>query len=238
VQVSLIVPIYNNRANAEAFCSDFLKAQLEDTNLTLVDNGSIETESLKHLEELAPERITVVSVNPNLGFGGGIQAGLCSAQSEWVAWLPGNMKVLPSGLANYIDFIKTQNTLTFVKAYRSGRPFLDRSKTLLASLAQSLVSRKWLIDTGGTPTAVHKSNPLLLDLLKGPKDYSFESYAVFVAKLRGLTVKRIKVNYGARLFGSSHWQSGLSSELKLMADILIKIPGWREKFVPQEKSDY
>lgn len=235
MKVSLIVPILNNRANAEAFCSDFLRAELRDTSLTLVDNGSNETESLKHLENLAPDKIAVVTLQVNAGFGGGIQAGLVAAQSDWVIWLPGNMKVLPSRLGNFIEFVKTQQSQTFVKANRAGRTFIPRSKTLLASVAQSVVSKTWLCDTGGTPTALHKGNPLLQELLDGPKDYSFESYALFIAKLRRLTVKRVNVIYGDRLYGSSHWQSGLISELRLMADILLSIPRWRAKLVLQEK---
>jgi glycosyltransferase involved in cell wall biosynthesis len=235
VKVSLIVPIFNNRANAEAFCADFLRAQLRDTSLTLVDNGSKETESLKHLENLAPDKIAVVSLKVNAGFGGGIQAGFGFAQSEWVLWLPGNMKVLPSRLESFIEFVKTQQTQTFIKASRSGRPFIPRSKTLLASVAQSVVSRTWLFDTGGTPTALHKSNPLLQELLDGPKDYSFESYALFIAKLKRLTVKRVNVIYGDRLHGSSHWQTGLMSELKLMVHILLSIPSWRAKLVIKDE---
>jgi glycosyltransferase involved in cell wall biosynthesis len=235
VKVSLIVPIFNNRANAEAFCLEFINAQLLDTSLTLVDNGSIESESLKHLENLAPDKITVVSLKVNAGFGGGIQAGLGSAQSEWVIWLPGNMKVLPSRLGKFIEFVKTQQTQTFVKAIRGGRPLIPRSKTLLASIAQSVVARTWLFDTGGTPTAIHKANYLLKELLDGPKDYSFESYALFIAKLNGLQVRRVNVIYGDRLYGTSHWQFGLMSELRLVAEILLSIPRWRAKLLPQEK---
>jgi polyisoprenyl-phosphate glycosyltransferase len=237
VEVSLVVPIFNNRANGEAFCRDFLNANLGNSRLTLVDNGSDETESLRHLADIDPERIRVVTLKVNEGFGGGIQAGLKLADAEWLVWLPGNMKVPPSGLGNFLDHVRSQDINTLVKAYRSGRSFGPRAKTFLASLAQSVVSGTLLFDTGGTPTALHKDNPLLTVLLNGPKDYSFESFVLFIARLKGVKVMRLNVAYGVRLFGSSHWQSGLGSELRLMTSILMKIPGWRARYKPQESVD-
>jgi hypothetical protein len=234
VELSLVVPIFNNLANGEAFCRDFLNANLGNTRLTLVDNGSDKAESLRNLADMSPERIKVITLKVNEGFGGGIQAGLQSADSEWLVWLPGNMKVTPSGLSNYIDYVRSQDTNTLIKAYRSGRSFVPRAKTYLASVAQSVVSGTRLFDTGGTPTALHKDNPLLKVLLNGPKDYSFESFALLMARLAGVKVVRLNVAYGDRLHGSSHWQSGLGSELKLMTSILMKIPRWRASYRPQE----
>jgi len=234
VEVCLVVPIFNNRANGESFCRDFIKTNFVDTRLTLVDNGSDEAESLGHLEKMAPDRIKVVTLKVNEGFGGGIQAGLSLADSDWLVWLPGNMKVPPSGLRDFIDYVRSQDTNTLIKAYRSGRSFGPRAKTFLASVAQSVVSGTRLWDTGGTPTALHKDNPLLNVLLNGPKDYSFESFVLFVARLGGLKVVRINVAYGDRLFGASHWQSGLGSELRLMTNILTKIPRWRANYRLQE----
>ena len=233
MEVSLVVPIFNNRANGEAFCRDFLKANLGNTRLTLVDNGSDETESLRYLADMDPERIRVVTLKVNEGFGGGIQAGLKLADSEWLVWLPGNMKVPPSRLGSFLDYVRSQDINALIKAYRSGRSFGPRAKTFLASLAQSVVSGTLLFDTGGTPTALHKDNPLLTVLLNGPKDYSFESFVLFIARLDGVKVIRMNVAYGVRLFGSSHWQSGLGSELRLMTSILMKIPGWRARHKPQ-----
>jgi glycosyltransferase involved in cell wall biosynthesis len=230
VEVSLVVPILNNRANGLAFCIDFLQANLGSTRLILVDNGSDESERLKNLEDMAPDRIKVVTLKVNEGFGGGIQAGLVSADSEWVAWLPGNMKVKPSGLRDYIDFVRSQDTNTLVKAYRSGRSFGPRAKTFLASAAQSVVSGTLLYDTGGTPTALHKDNSLLSVLLNGPKDYSFECFALFMARLDRVNIVRVHVAYGDRLHGTSHWQYGLGSELRLMSSILLRIPQWRKSY--------
>ncbi len=230
MEVSLIVPIFNNRANGESFCRNFLEANLGDTRLTLVDNGSYEGESLAHLADMAPEIIRVVTLKVNEGFGGGIQAGLKLIDSQWLVWLPGNMKVPPSGLRNFVDYVRSQDSNTLVKGCRSGRSFGPRAKTFLASLAQTVVSGTWLYDTGGTPTAVHKDNPLIPLLINGPKDYSFESFALFIARLGGIKVVRMNVAYGDRLFGTSLWQTGLGSELRLMASILTKIPHWRASY--------
>lgn len=227
MQIYLIVPVLNNRANAEALCQDFLSAKLKETSLVIVDNGSDIKESLRELSGLAPGLISVISLKENAGFGGGIQAGLGAVDSGWVAWLPGNMKVRPSQLNDFHKCVNTQEILTIVKGKRSGRSLVPYMKTFLASIAQSLVSRTWLFDTGGTPTAVHTSNPIIEDLLQGPEDYTFESFTIFVARLRGMKVVRVKVPYGERLYGASYWQSGLVSELRLLSQILTNVPKWR-----------
>lgn len=228
VLISLVVPVYNDYQTAEIFCLEFIKSGMSQTELIIVDNGSDDPALLAKLSELSRDQIRIVRLESNLGFGGGIQAGIKASGSDWVVWLPGNMKVDPSDLGPFLDQLVLHNQQALVKALRTGRSILATSKTALATFVQSVVSLSWMQDTGGTPTAMHRTNRIigLLDL--GPKDYTFESYVVFLANKLGVPLIRIRVPYGERNFGRSHWQSGTRSEIKLMFAILSGFPAWKK----------
>ena len=98
MSITLIVPIYNDLRCVEALCQDFLEIRQGEIDLLIVDNGSDDASALTQLTSINPNRIRVLRLEANLGFGGGIQEGLRAAQTDWVVWMPGNMKVRPSRL--------------------------------------------------------------------------------------------------------------------------------------------
>lgn len=160
VSISMVVPIYNDLQTAKAFCHEFVKAGLEQTELIIVDNGSENSIAISELSHDDEGKVRVVRLASNAGFGGGIQAGISASKSEWVVWLPGNMKVDPSELGPFMDQLGVRNQGAVVKAIRTGRAILPRIKTSIATLAQSFFSLSRMQDTGGTPTAIHRSNVL------------------------------------------------------------------------------
>lgn len=228
MSIALIVPVYNDLLNAEALCQDFLEITDEGVELLIVDNGSDNPTALNQLKLISPKRIHILRLETNVGFGGGIQEGLKAAQTDWVAWMPGNMKVKPSRLKSFITLLNDSNKLALIKARRNGRRPIARMKTALASLAQSVRTLTPMPDTGGTPTALNRNSRLYKLAFLGPKDYTFESYILFLANRLKVQVIRVPVNYGERLFGNSHWQAGLQSEIVLMGKIFLGIPGWKK----------
>jgi hypothetical protein len=83
---------------------------------------------------------------------------------------------------------------------------------------QSLLSGYNLIDTGGTPTYCHSK--FIKDIIDAPTDVTFETFALLIAKKKKLKINRPNIPYGERVFGNSHWQIGLISEVKLMLRLL------------------
>jgi hypothetical protein len=202
----------------------------------IIDNGSnYQNEALaKRIQEL--ENVSVVRIETNRGFGGAIQEATKVTKADWLVWMPGNMKVLTSEMSDFLSLLSSCPSSNFVKAKRIRRPILDRVKTMLASVAQTIVAGKIMVDTGGTPCAVHRSNPLWWEILSAPTDYRFDSYMLFAARHLGLQVERPKVLYHERLVGTSHWQSGFSAELHLMQSLIVSIIRWRIEKSPQRKA--
>ena len=212
---TVVIPIYNDAVALEKLLNEIELTNLKNGSFIIVDNGSSDQIMLggKFRDN---SKFKFVRTENNLGFGGGIKYGLKFANTEWVGWMPGNLKVHPKEL-NKIDAIIQLNQYEFIKGARVGRDFKSRIKTSIAGVIQSLVLRKNMLDTGGTPTFITRNYIKHLEL--SPNDYVFESFVLFTAHKYKLRKVRPKIIYGNRIYGSSHWQRGLKSEIKLMINI-------------------
>jgi hypothetical protein len=102
----------------------------------------------------------------------------------------------------------------FIKSKREGRSILAKVKTSLSSLLISLVARRKLTDIGGTPTIIQKK--YTEKILETPNDYVFELATYLILLELKCEEIRIPNPYLSRIFGKTHWQNGLQSELQLL----------------------
>jgi hypothetical protein len=137
--------------------------------------------------------------------------------------MPGNLKVDPGEVAVMISKIVLDPNLV-VKASRSGRKLSPRFKTFFAGAIQSLLLKTNMLDSGGTPTFC--SRKFIVDLRNPPNDYVFESFILYKARKAKMKIVRPKVIYGTRVFGQSHWQRGLRSEILLLKRIFEESKTW------------
>ena len=213
--LSIVIPFYNEPDNSKELFQILQKVRIENTSWILVDNGSSDKITLRNLPIL--ENVTIVRLESNFGFGGGIKEGLKVAESDWVAWMPGNLKVHPLAPRIMLDRLllsKNFQSEAFIKARREGRSIGARLKTSLSSLPISLLARKKLADIGGTPTIIQRK--YLDKILKTPNDYVFELATYLILLELKCEEIRIPNPYLSRIFGKTHWQNGLQSELQLL----------------------
>jgi glycosyltransferase involved in cell wall biosynthesis len=233
----IVVPVFNDWGNADLIVENFIQCNLQNVMMLIIDNGSSTSNQAMLDKSSRFDNLKVVRIEENVGFGGGVQEAIKHTKSDWLVWIPGNMKVIPSEMSRFLGVVKNSNPATFVKAQRASRPIIDTIKSKIASLLQSLVAGMLMSDTGGTPSAVHVSSPLIAVIERAPKDYLFDSYVLFYAKKMGIRVERPPVPYHKRLIGVSHWQSGFKAELKLMMRLVFSILQWRNQHALQSKGD-
>ena len=219
---TLIVPMYNEAENLKVLAPRLNEIMEHGVELVIVDNGSID-DTAGVASALLPGARIVRAARPNKGLGAGVKAGLAVVDTSTVGWLPGNGKVDPMDVLNLFAISATSGVV--VKALRDGRPFDARIKTALAGLAQTVVLGQWVRDTGGTPTVIPAQ--LIASMLEGPDDYGFETFTLVVAKRERVQVRRVRVRFGNRSHGASHWQRGIGSELGLLKNLLIHARRWR-----------
>ena len=96
--VSLVIPCYNESGNAEVLVSRAIEATkaAEQLDIIFVDNGSND-DTYKKLEALiaGKERLKLVQVEKNVGYGHGIKHGLKFSTGEVVGWTHADMQTDP-----------------------------------------------------------------------------------------------------------------------------------------------
>ena len=224
----IVVPFYNDFENFK----EFIK-RIRDINEPLpvflvIDNGSDSDEIKNYYMELEnKENLNweFEKFENNKGFGGAIKASTKLFMEDYISWMPVNMKVDP---LDCFEMIKS-NDLKYsklIKAKRVERPIIDKLKTLIFSLIMSLYFKKLLLDNGGTPNILNKK---ILDILDfAPNDFSFDFFIFYFFKYKNFEIFRPKVPYKKRVYGKSHWQNGVRSELRLTKEILLQKTIWKK----------
>ena len=221
--LTIVIPVFNDFESLQVLLERIEKIEDTKFNFLIVDNGSTDPNLIDRITE-GGHNWSAVRTPQNLGFGGGILFGIHECKTPWVGWMPGNLKIDPSDLVNFLIKVSFQPNL-FIKALRVGRKPSARLKSYVSGLVQSLLLREKMMDTGGTPTICEKR--FVTALNNPPMDYVFESYVYFAAIRAELYIQRPKIHYGARLFGNSHWQNGLRAEVSLMRKIVSDARSWR-----------
>jgi glycosyltransferase involved in cell wall biosynthesis len=221
--ITIIVPIYNEVKSLPILLSLIDQTNSQNIHFLIVDNGSTDLDVPKLLLRHS-DKWTAIRTDKNLGFGGGILFGVKSVKSGVVGWMPGNLKIDPQDVVNLLrNFQLGEGEI--LKAKRIGRSFLQQVKTFIAGLLQSVILKKQMFDSGGTPTICRKK--FIIELRNPPLDYVFESFVLYQARKLKLKVIRPKIYYGKRLHGQSHWQRGIRSEILLMKRIWMAARGWK-----------
>jgi hypothetical protein len=225
-KIGIGILFYDELENAKQIYSDIIESEFKGIDFYFVDNGSKNFEFREWLSGINYENIKVLTIAENIGFGGGAKFILQSVPNEIRGYMPGNYKVKPVSLIQLAPRLANLTNFEVLKALRSERSTIESLKTFVVGVLASAHFRMNLMDSGGTPTLV--SGRLVDKFLKGPDDYSFEAFFLYMARREKLSVTRIPIPYGSRLFGKSHWQSGFKAELSLFLRIIGQKKSWEE----------
>lgn len=217
MRLSLVIPCYNEARNLPALVDRLRTIDDEAIDVILVDNGSTDDtpEVMAALLAGCP-RISSLRVPVNQGYGFGIVAGLRAAQGDVLAWTHADRQTDPVDAVTGFGYFRAtpDPKRLFVKGLRYGRPFADRAFTAGMSAFETLLTRKTMRDINAQPTMFHRS--FFESWADAPDDFALDLYAYWQARHGGLKVQRFPVHFGPRLYGNSHWNTGLRSRLKFI----------------------
>lgn len=219
MKLSITIPCYNEAENIplilEKFASCIGGADME---VILVNNGSTDN-SAAVLEELLPNypfaRTVLVPVNQ--GYGYGILQGLKSAHADFIGWTHADMQTDPADVIKAYHILEESgwSANLFVKGNRKGRGLFDQFFTSGMSLFETLYLGKRLCDINAQPNIF--SRAFFNQWQNPPNDFSLDLYALYMARVAKLEVKRISVQFPPRVHGESHWNNGtLKSKWKFI----------------------
>jgi glycosyltransferase involved in cell wall biosynthesis len=210
----IVIPCYNEDGNLPQLileCEEIARCGL--FQFVLVDNGSSDTSS-KILDGIQNPNITVLSLNQNKGYGGGILAGLRLLETDFVGWIHADLQ---TSVIDTLTCIQN-HSFTFFKGIRAGRTLTERFFSMGMSVICSMLFRTSLIDINAQPTLMKRD--LFESWKVPPEDFSLDLYALISAKRNEEVILRLKFNFGDRKAGSSSWNFGVQSRVKMVVRTL------------------
>lgn len=207
VDFSIVIPLYNEEECAEKCVTEIIRGLDRDFGgayeLILVVNGSTDRtpEICQRLADCYP-CVRTVAAKRNLGYGGGIIAGLRTAAGTYVGFMCGDGQVSPEDLATVMRELAT-GAWDLVKARRISRAdgILRRVNSVayngLFWLALGTRSR----DINAMPKLWRRDVMPLLDPTS--TDWFIDAELMVKACYRGLRVREVPVRYLERVGGHS-----------------------------------
>ena len=174
----------------------------------LVDNGSNDG-SFNSLQTHSLPNINVVKLTENMGYGGGILAGVQACRTEFVGWMHADLQTPPDVLRNFLPLVRPG---VLLKGRRFGRPVSDFFFTFAMAAFESTLFCSKLSDINGQPTVFPRE--WFMTLPNPPTDFGLDLFVFVEARRASLEVLRIRVPFLPRQRGLSSWNSGLKSKIR------------------------
>jgi glycosyltransferase involved in cell wall biosynthesis len=219
MELSVVVPVYNEEANVEPLIGEIngvLRHLGKNYEVVVVDDGS-EDQTFAVLSKLHREqsKMKVVRLKRNFGQTAALAAGLAYAKGEIVVLMDGDGQNDPADIPALLTKI-TEEGNDLVAGWRFNRrdPFLNRRlPSMIANRLISWTTRVKLHDYGCTLKAMRK------DIAKNLKLYGeMHRFIPAIAFERGARIAELKVNHRPRLRGQSKY--GITRTLRVVLDLL------------------
>ncbi len=222
MNLSIIVPCYDEAENIPKILEGFKRSLHDkDAEVILVNNGSTDNTAMV-LKRLLPQypfaRSVLVPVNQ--GYGYGILQGLRAATGKFLGWTHADMQTDPEDVMKAYDILEEHkwNTEVYVKGNRKGRSLSDYFFTFGMGVFESCYLKKSLFDINAQPNIF--SREFMESWEDPPYDFALDLYAFYMAKVRGLNVIRFPVRFPPRIYGESHWNTGLKAKFQMIKRIM------------------
>jgi glycosyltransferase involved in cell wall biosynthesis len=218
LDISVVVPIYNEEANIPALHAE-LASVLEELELdweaVYVDDGSADG-SYALLQELAQRepRVVVVRLRKNFGQTAAMSAGFDYARGEVVVTMDGDLQNDPHDIPKLLAKLNEGYDIAAGWRFRRQDPFLSRRlPSRLANGFISLITKVKLHDYGCTLKAFRRQ------VVAGIRLYGeMHRFIPAIASWMGVTIAEVKVNHRPRQAGRSKY--GISRTPRVLLDLI------------------
>ncbi|NKB46643.1 MAG: glycosyltransferase [Legionellales bacterium] len=215
IQLSIVIPCYNEGQNLSLLLKQahHLLQQRHDLEFILVNNGSTD-QSVEWLEPVAHERLKVISISTNHGYGYGILVGLSQAQGDVLGWTHADLvHGLEDALQLFDYFQQAKKSNIILKGQRQCRGLFETFYAwIVQGLCRLLIHQK-LHDIRCQPKLF--SREFYEDHLKrkAPQDFTLDLYLLYQANKCHYQIIEQPVNYQPRQHGLAkgvgHWRTGI-----------------------------
>lgn len=215
MKLSLVIPCYNEAANLPLLLDRCELLKRADIEVILVDNGSTDNSS-EVLEKLLPKHSHCrgIRIETNQGYGFGVLSGLKAATGDLLAWTHADMQTDPKDILRGLELFQEFGLDIYVKGHRIKRPFADLFFTVGMSIFETVLLQTRLWDINAQPNMF--SRRFFETWINPPHDFSLDLYVYFTARSQGLPLYRFPVEFGERVYGTSHWNINWEAKKKFI----------------------
>lgn len=227
VNLSLVIPCYNEEKNIDPLFEKLKKLSDLDNRIEIiiVDNGSTDktnTNILKN-ELYKKDKIKLLLVEKNVGYGNGIMTGVKAASGNFIAWCHADLQTEPIDVYNAYN--KNLNHLEdgncVVKGLRKNRNVFDSIFTFGMSIFASIMFKMKINDINAQPKLFPKY--FLKYIKNAPNDFSLDLYFLVIAKINNYKIIDHDVIMKKRLHGEAKGGGNLKGKIKLIKRTLVYI---------------
>lgn len=218
INFSLILPCFNEEKNIPFLYNEFLESYCKDykSELIFVNNGStdntgIQINKIFNLNNEKKNNIFIrkLDLKKNIGYGGGIIAGLNIAKGEYIGWTHADLQ---SPLEDYIklyELIKNKKNI-FGKGKRiNNRGFdgiISRFHEKLASVILGFDMR----EINAQPKIL--SRDVTQYLTNMPKKWTtLDTYTYYTCLKKNVEIFEMEVIFKNRIYGESKWKNNIKN---------------------------
>ena len=216
IKSQIVIPCFNESdglLNLIEECRIVIESSDNSIGFILVNNGSRDASDLLFSEMRGKyPNIQIVDLPENLGYGGGIIAGLKVSTAQTIGWTHADLQTPLIDCLKAIESI--EGGLSFVKGLRMGRPIPDRFFSWGMGIFESLLFGTRVEEINAQPTIFKRD--FFENWQSPPTDFSLDLYALVVAIKSGMKFGRISVLFLPRQFGNSNWNLGFKSRMKFI----------------------
>lgn len=231
LKLDLVIPCFNEQESLPRLFSEIEKFADEEVGFIIVNNGSTDNSKLL-LEEFRLRQkesvIQIIHLRENLGYGGGIKAGLKLSSANVLGWIHADLQV---GIDEALDVARLLSGIPsgVAKGVRSPstRAILERTFTTGLQVTSKVITGHNLKDANGQPKVF--TSDILSHVLKGPDNFTLDAHLLLVAKGLGLPLVTREINWMPREGGVSSWNISLVSRVKVALQYLDYLFEFRKK---------
>ncbi|MFN2645595.1 MAG: glycosyltransferase [Burkholderiales bacterium] len=220
LQVSIVIPVYNEEANIAELVERVgtaMRRSGKSFELILVDDGSRDRSAAK-LEALAGERpwLKPLYLIRNYGQSAALQAGFDAAQGEVIVTLDGDLQNDPEDVPDLLKMLDEQPQIDVISGWRKDRQDRAVSRKLPSVVANSVISRV-------TGVRLHDYGCALklyrADVIRGLRLYGeLHRFIPALAAEVGANIVEVPVRHHARTRGQSKY--GIDRTFRVLLDLL------------------
>jgi len=220
VQVSVVIPIYNEEANVAELVARVgaaMRRTGKSFELICVDDGSRDG-SAAALEVLAAERpwLKPLYLIRNYGQSAALQAGFDAAQGEIIVTLDGDLQNEPDDIPELLKILDQRPEVDVISGWRKERQDRTVSRKLPSAAANAVISRV-------TGVKLHDYGCALklyrADVIRGLRLYGeLHRFIPALAAEVGANIIEVPVRHHARTRGVSKY--GIDRTFRVLLDLL------------------